>query len=169
MRASMRPLAVVALAVPLAACPPGAEDVQSRAADPIQTPVASAPAPAPTSAGPRPGRWAGAASDGFRGDSVLFTVSPDGRVQDVEFRGHWRCASATSSFKETKRMDVGHVPGTFEVGPDGTFSGEKKEPYLLWTLAGRFAGPSQASGTIRIEYATDCDTHRLSWTAAPVP
>jgi hypothetical protein len=107
------------------------------------------------------------AEGGFQGDSIYFTLA-GGEVSDVEFRGYWRCASSTSSFRETTRMDVGHVPGSFAVAADGSFGEERREPYLLWTVAGRFAGPDRASGTIRVEYATDCDTHVLNWTAAPL-
>ncbi|HWK89063.1 MAG TPA: hypothetical protein VNP72_03685, partial [Longimicrobium sp.] len=110
----------------------------------------------------RAGRWAGTAANGYKGDSILFTVSGDGRtVSDVEFRGHWRCAGSI------KRMDVGHVPGTFTVSTAGAFGEEKREPYLLWTVAGQFSGADAASGTLRIEYETECDTHKLEWSAAP--
>lgn len=107
-------------------------------------------------------------TEGFKGDSIQFTVSPQGVVSDVVFSGHWRCSSSTSSSRTIQRMDVGHVPGTFAIGEGGAFSGEQKEPYLLWTVSGRFTSPSAASGTIRVEYHTECDTHRLNWTAAPM-
>jgi hypothetical protein len=108
------------------------------------------------------------AEGGYKGDSILFTVGADGReVRDVEFRGHWRCGASPSS-RTIKRMDVGHVPGAFAVGADGAFAEEKREPYLLWTVAGRFTAAAAAEGTVRIEYDTECDTYKLTWKAAPV-
>lgn len=159
----------------LAACEPSPDaqaapathstDVSAAAAPAARASRAAAPAVA---AGPQPGRWAGAVTEGYDADSIHFTVSPAGVVSDVVFSGHWRCASSTSSFRTIKPMDVGHVPGTFQVAENGAFGGEQKEPYLLWTVSGQFTGASAASGNVRVEYATECDTHRLSWTAAPV-
>lgn len=143
-----------------------ASDVSQAAATPAQPAAAVAPEPA-ASGRPQAGRWAGVVTEGYKGDSIQFTVAADGTVSDVALSGHWRCGPTPSS-RTIKRIDVGHVPGTFAVGADGAFAEEKKEPYLLWTVNGRFAGPAQASGTIRVEYDTECDTHRLSWTAAPV-
>jgi hypothetical protein len=141
----------------------GCGDTGANAA-PVQ-PAASAQ---PAAAGrPQPGRWAGVATEGYKGDSIQFTVVADGTVRDVVLSGHWRCGPTPSS-RTIERIDVGHVPGTFSVGADGAFGGEKREPYLLWTVNGRFTGPAQASGTLRVEYHTECDTQRPSWTAAPV-
>jgi hypothetical protein len=163
----IRPLLPLALVL-LAACAGGdadaADTTPSTVAAGDVSPVAAGPS---RGTAPRAGRWAGVAEGGYKGDSVLFTVSPDGReVTDVEFRGHWRCGPSPSS-RTIKRMDVGHVPGAFAIAPAGSFGEEKREPYLLWTLAGQFAGDS-ASGTIRIEYDTECDTYKLAWTAAPL-
>lgn len=116
-----------------------------------------------------PGTWAGTITGGYKGDSIHFVVSPDGRrIEEVVFSGHWRCKDGSSSFSNIKRMDVGHVPGAFALAGDGSFSEEKKEPYLLWTVSGRAEGADRATGTIRIEYATECDTFRLEWAAQPV-
>jgi hypothetical protein len=128
----------------------------------------SEPRTGTASRGLRPGQWAGPVTGGYKGDSVSFTVSASGQqIEDVTFTGHWRCKDGSSSFSNIKRMDVGHVPGAFQVGSDGTFSEEKREPYLLWTFAGQAGGAAEASGTIRIEYAAECDTYRLQWTARP--
>ncbi len=117
----------------------------------------------------RPGLWTGPVSCGYKGDSISFMVSADGQqIGDVTFSGYWRCKDGSSSFSNIKRMDVGHVPGVFRTGSDGSFSEEKREPYLLWTLAGQADGPARASGTVRIEYAAECDTFRLEWAAQPV-
>lgn len=133
------------------------------------SPAEAAPQAAPISASnPQPGRWAGVVTEGFKGDSIRFTVSATGEVSDMVLSGHWRCSSATSSTRVIQRMDVGHVPGTFGIGEGRTFAGEQKEPYLLWTVSGHFASPTSASGTIRVEYHTECDTHRLNWTATPL-
>lgn len=121
-------------------------------------------------AGPlQPGAWIGPVSGGYKGDSISFVVSANGQqIGDVTFSGYWRCKDGSSSFSNIKRMDVGHVPGVFRIGSDGSFSEEKREPYLLWTFAGQGDGPARASGTVRIEYAAECDTYRLEWAAQPV-
>jgi hypothetical protein len=114
------------------------------------------------------GRWTGPVTGGFQGDEISFTVSDDGaRISDVVFTGHWRCRDGGSSFSSTKTMDVGHVPGEFSVAADGTFGGEQREPYLLWTVTGQPDGSGGGQGTIRIEYDTECDTYKLDWTARP--
>lgn len=161
-----KPVLAAVLSLLLAGCDAAAEGTPPGAA-PSDGAAAAPRATAAAKSGPRPGRWAGEVTEGFKGDSIRFTVSRDGVVSDVVLSGHWRCASSTSSSRTVQRMDVGHVPGTFAVGGDGAFSGEQREPYLLWTVSGRFAGPAAAEGTIRVEYATECDTHRLSWTATP--
>ncbi|HEU0015441.1 MAG TPA: hypothetical protein VFQ45_17255 [Longimicrobium sp.] len=156
----LRRTAVAVLLCATAAC--GEDSAESSASASAATPDA-APGDAATNASiVRAGRWVGEAANGFKGDSILFTVSGDGRtVSDVEFRGHWRCEGYT------KRVDVGHVPGAFTVAADGAFSEARREPYLLWTVDGKFTGADAASGTLRIEYDTECDTHELEWTAAP--
>lgn len=140
---------------------PHAQPAPVAAAEPAGPPAPATAAPA-SGTTPRSGRWAGEATGSYKGDSIQFTVTPAGVVSDVVVSGHWRCSGSI------KRIDVGHVPGTFAVGGDGTFGGEKKEPYLLWTVTGQFTRPDAASGTVRVEYDTECDTHRLNWTAAPV-
>lgn len=160
-----RSLAVLLLMVAMG-CDPAAEEARSASAAP---PAEATTQPTPASAlNPQPGRWAGVVTEGFKGDSIQFTVSPAGEVSDMVLSGHWRCSSTTSSSRVIQRMDVGHVPGTFTIGEGRMFSGEQKEPYLLWTVSGQFLSPSAASGTIRVEYHTECDTHRLNWTAVPV-
>jgi hypothetical protein len=158
------PLPLVLLAACAVGDANGADSAPVRAAAAESTPSNAPPADYD---GPRAGRWTGVAEGGYKGDSILFTVAKGGReVSDVEFRGHWRCGPSPSS-RRIKRMDVGHVPGTFTVAPAGDFGEEKREPYLLWTVSGQFAGDS-ASGTVRIEYDTECDTHKLTWRAVPL-
>lgn len=164
----LRKYVLASLVLALSTGCPAAEDAQpAPGASPPREAASPAAAPVPAP-GPQPGRWAGVVTEGFKGDSIQFTVSPAGVVSDVVLSGHWRCSSSTSSSRTIQRMDVGHVPGTFAIGEDGTFSGEQREPYLLWTVSGQFTSPSAASGTIRVEYHTECDTHRLNWTAVPV-
>jgi hypothetical protein len=116
----------------------------------------------PGASGLRTGRWRAAVTNGFKGDSLFFTVAPDGRrVTDVEFKGYWRCREGG-----TKLMDTGHPPGDFPITGDSV-SGEQRAPYLLWTLQGRFVGRDSATGTFRTEYHTECDTYKLTWVGEP--
>jgi hypothetical protein len=86
-------------------------------------------------------------------------VSADGsKVTDVVFSGNWRCDGST------KIMDTGHVPGEFAIS-GGAFSEVQHEPYLAWTFAGQFSSATEAAGTFRAEYDTECDTYKLQWTA----
>ncbi len=102
-----------------------------------------------------------------RQDTMTFRVSANGgQIEDVVFEGYWRCDDPSSSFKKglLKKVDVNSPPGTFSI-TNGAFSDIKKEPYLAWTFEGVFTGATTARGTFRIEYATECDTYKLEWTA----
>lgn len=145
----------------------GAEAPADEAAPAATTPTPEQPVGEPSGTW-KAGRWTGPVTGGFQGDEIAFTVSDDGsRITDVVFSGHWRCRDGGSTFSSTKTMDVGHVPGEFTVGGDGTFGGEQREPYLLWTVTGRPDGSGGGHGTIRIEYDTECDTYALEWAARP--
>lgn len=122
-------------------------------------PAAGGPA-APAGGQPiQPGAWEATVSDGFKGDKLTFRVTADGaRIQDVLFKGYWRCAGST------KIMNVGIVPGEFTIS-GGSFSEVKKEPYLAYTFEGRFTSATEAEGKFRTEFGTDCDTYPLQWTA----
>lgn len=162
-------LAPLALLAGLAGCTadgaatPGALTDTTVPAAPGAQPAATGGA-TPAAAGTRPqaGMWEATVSNGFKGDKLTFRVAADGAtIQDVVFTGNWRCSGST------KIMDVPHVPGTFAVTA-GAFSEVKREPYLAWTFEGRFNSATEATGSFRTEYDTDCDTYKLNWTARPI-
>ena len=111
--------------------------------------------------------FAGAISNGMKGDSIFFDVSADGtKLENLTFKGYWRC------------------DGTLEqttVGPDGDFQitngkveGHISEPPNGGATAWRFEvngeiKESKASGTFRMNInALSCDTYKLEWTAVQV-
>ena len=152
----------IVLLLALAACGGAADGAAGGAAGGHDGRAATDAGSDPGASGLRTGRWRAAVTNGFKGDSLFFTVAPDGkRVTDVEFRGYWRCREGG-----TKLMDTGHPPGEFPITGDSV-SGEQRAPYLLWTLRGRFAGRDSATGTFRTEYHTECDTYKLIWVGEP--
>ena len=111
--------------------------------------------------------FAGAFSNGMKGDSIFFDISADGkRLENLTFKGYWRCS--------------GKLEQT-EVGPEGNFNnrngkvkGHVTEPPNGGSTAWRFEldaaiKPTAASGTFRMNINNlGCDTYLLKWTAAPV-
>ncbi|MNS47436.1 hypothetical protein D3C72_799640 [compost metagenome] len=163
-------LAPLALLAGLAGCTADGASAPGALTDPA-VPAAPGAQPAPANAGTtpaatgsrlQPGMWEATVANGFKGDKITFRVAADGvTIQDVVFTGNWRCSGST------KIMDVPHVPGSFTVTA-GAFSEVKREPYLAWTFEGRFTSATEATGTFRSEYDTDCDTYKLNWTARPI-
>jgi hypothetical protein len=109
-------------------------------------------------------RFAGAFSNGMKGDSIFFDVSADGKkLENLTFKGYWRCS--------------GRLEQT-TVGPDGAFTitaGKVKdhitEPPNGGSTAWRFEleanlEPTKATGTFRMNINNlGCDTYKLNWTA----
>ena len=124
-------------------------------------PASGTPSSAPVR--PRPGKWVAVVTNGFKGDTLFFSVSPDRkRVTDVTLKGHWRCRS-----NGTQRVDVGSPPGAYALTGDSV-AGVQKEPYLRWEMTAKFASERAATGTFRVMYDTDCDTYALKWSARAI-
>lgn len=108
--------------------------------------------------------YAGALSNGMKGDSLFFDVSADGKkLENLTFKGYWRCSG---KLEQTT------------VGPDGAFTikGGKvdehiSEPPNGGSTAWRFdlqanIQGNKASGTFRMNINNlGCDTYKLNWTA----
>jgi hypothetical protein len=111
-----------------------------------------------------PRHFAGALSNGMKGDSIFFDVSADGRkLENLTFKGYWRCSG---KLEQTT------------VGPDGAFTinagkvdDHISEPPNGGSTAWRFdlkadIQADKASGTFRMNINNlGCDTYLLNWTA----
>jgi hypothetical protein len=120
------------------------------------------PTQASKPAGPR--HFAGALSNGMKGDSIFFDIPADGRsLQNLTFKGYWRCSGRLEQMT---------------AGPEGAFSvvgnkvdGHISEPPNGGSTAWRFdlkadIQGNKASGTFRMNINNlGCDTYLLNWTA----
>jgi hypothetical protein len=108
--------------------------------------------------------WVGTISNGYKGDSIRFDISADGkRLENLTFTGYWRCSGGI------EQMTMGPEK-SFSI-KDGKVLGVITEPENGGASAFRFdlnaviSGKS-ASGTLRINLnALGCDTYQLKWTA----
>jgi hypothetical protein len=108
--------------------------------------------------------WTGAISNGFKGDTIRFDISADGkRLENLIFTGYWRCSGSI------EQITMG--PDKSYLIRNGKVAGLIIEPEGGGATAFRFdlnaviAGKT-ASGTLRINLnAMGCDTHLLKWTA----
>jgi len=129
--------------------------------------AAASAASATTTSNNEPARvrhYAGAISNGMKGDSLFFDVSADGKqLQNLTFKGYWRCS--------------GRLEQTI-AGPDGSFPIENNkvashisEPPDGGSTAWRFEleaalQADKASGSFRMNINNlGCDTYKLQWTA----
>ena len=111
--------------------------------------------------------FAGAFSNGMKGDSISFDISADGKkLENLTFKGYWRCN--------------GKLESVF-VGPDDAFvlvdnkvNDHISEPPDGGSTAWRFdlnaaINGNEASGTFRMNINNlGCNTGTLSWTAKKV-
>ena len=128
------------------------------------TPVTSATTATTTDEPATVRHYAGALTNGMKGDSLFFDVSADGKhLQNLTFKGYWRCS--------------GRLEQT-TVGPDGAFpiengkvAGHITEPPDGGSTAWRFELEAdlqgdKASGSFRMNINNlGCDTYKLQWTA----
>lgn len=161
----LRLSASVLLAAALAAC---GGDAPAPAGDaPAGSPDA-APAVAPAADAPRPaaGRWSGEVTGGYKGNQIMFGVSPDGgQISGIAFQGHWDCSDGiemtTSGPEGAYPVTAGRVKVSSVEPPDGGATA------IRFEMEGQM-GAASASGTLRINLnALGCDTRVLTWTAAP--
>ncbi|TCJ12654.1 hypothetical protein EPD60_15425 [Flaviaesturariibacter flavus] len=110
-------------------------------------------------------RYRGAISNGMKGDSLFFDLSPDGKqLRNLTFKGYWRCSG------KLEQMTAG-PKGSFPVA-NGKVKGYLSEPPGGGATAWRFdidaaIQKSTASGTFRMNINNlGCDTYLLKWTAA---
>ena len=113
-------------------------------------------------------QFKGALIGGFKGDSIFFTVSADGKkLENLTFKGYWRCS--------------GKLEQLAAVGPEGSFpvvngkaKGHISDPPDGGATAWRFdidatVDGNTASGTFRMNINNlGCDTYRLKFEAKAV-
>jgi hypothetical protein len=113
------------------------------------------------------GKWEATVSNGYKGDRLTFTVSPDGkRVDSVAFTGYWQKKNRMS-IEVLKNLDP---PDAFVVA-NGIFSAVQQMPKagMWWEMTGQFVTPTTAQGTYRATFAGgENDTYKLQWTAKRV-
>jgi hypothetical protein len=106
----------------------------------------------------------GTISNGFKGDKISFTISPDGKIlNDLTFNGYWRCSGKLEQTKvgPDKGFPIvnGKVDGFITEPPGGGSTAWRFE------LKGEIAH-GKASGTFRMNINNlGCDTYKLQWTA----
>lgn len=106
----------------------------------------------------------GAFSNGMKGDSIFFNISPDGKkLTDLTFKGYWRCSG---SLEQTLSGPEGH----FDV-VNNKVKGHISEPPNGGSTAWRFdldaaISGKTASGTFRMNINNlGCDTYLLKFSA----
>jgi hypothetical protein len=124
--------------------------------------VAQAKKPAGTQ--PRRGKWIATISNGYKGDTLTFRVSADGkRIERIEFKGHWSNRDGTR-VEALRNLDP---PAPFAIA-GGAVSGTQNvaKSRMWWELTGRFKSATTVEGTYRCAFAGgENDTYRLKWTA----
>lgn len=114
---------------------------------------------------PKEKHFRGAISNGMKGDSIFFTVSPDSKtLSDLTFKGYWRCSGTLESTTAGPK-------GSFEIN-NGKVSGHISEPPDGGSTAWRFqldanVHDNNADGTFRMNINNlGCDTYELKFTAS---
>jgi hypothetical protein len=123
------------------------------------------PRPTPTSgAKPAGGLWRATISNGYKGQTLSFRVSPDGRtISAVAFQGYLICrGSRTENTQLAPLKNVAVSGGAFA---DTQLNGGAM---VRFEFNGTFTSANTASGTYRVMSGTDCDTYKLNWTASRV-
>ena len=110
------------------------------------------------------GKWRGTVTNGYKGDSIHFVVSPDGKqITELTFKGYWRCSGTLEQTEVGPEQSIpivnGKADGVIVDPPDGGSTAWRFE------FHGTFK-ENQASGTFRMNIsALACDTYQLQWTA----
>ncbi|GGM16958.1 hypothetical protein [Deinococcus aerophilus] len=125
-------------------------------------------APLSLAAAPRSGVFKGELTGDFRGNTISFRVSADGKtISDVTMTGYWRCSDSltNTTYKTNPRVigALGAMPGTVAV-KQGKFETTAKKPYLAWDFEGRFTSVDVAEGSFMAQ-SMDCTSYRLKFKA----
>jgi hypothetical protein len=111
-----------------------------------------------------PRHFAGALSNGMKGDSIFFDIPADGKsLQNLTFKGYWRCSG------KLEQMTAGPEGAFTIVG--GKVDDHISEPPNGGSTAWRFdlkadIQGDRATGTFRMNINNlGCDTHVLNWTS----
>jgi hypothetical protein len=106
----------------------------------------------------------GVISNGMKGDSLFFDISPDGKkIENLTFKGYWRCSG------KLEQTTVG-PEGIFNIN-NGLVNQALAEPPNGGSTAWRFElnatiNETTAIGTFRMNINNlGCDTYKLQWTA----
>ena len=146
-----------------AASKPASKKKASKKTTAAKKPVVQKPAQS-SGTKPRSGKWVATVSNGYKGDTLTFRVSADGkRIENVEFKGYWRSSSGMGP-EVLLNLDP---PSPFSV-MKGAFSAVQQVPKsrMWWDFNGHFLSATSAEGTYRCAYAGgQNDTYKLKWTA----
>lgn len=110
-------------------------------------------------------KFRGALIGGYKGDSIFFEISEDGkRVENLAFKGHWRCSG------KIERVPIAGPEGSLPI-IDGKVDDHISDPpdggATAWRfdLKAEFKG-KKAEGKFRMNInALDCNSGMLSYTA----
>ena len=106
----------------------------------------------------------GAFSNGMKGDSIFFNLSPDGkRMENLTFKGYWRCSGKLEQIVagpgEAFGINAGKIKGHISEPPDGGSTAWRFD--LEATI-----NEHTAAGSFRMNINNlGCDTYKLQWTA----
>ena len=154
---------------------PRARGVGSGQPAPSSAPPASkasaAPPPADAQAqsaaagvNPTGGLWQGTISNSYKGQTIAFRVSPDGRmISDVTFHGYF--IKRGGGIEQTQLAPLNSIAVSGGRFSDTQLNGGAM---VRFDFEGVFTGPASAQGTYRVMSDTDCDTYKLQWTASRV-
>jgi hypothetical protein len=110
---------------------------------------------------PGGGLWKATISNGYKGQTLSFRVSADGKIiSGVAFKGYLICRG--SRIEDTQLAPLKNIVIT-----DDSFADKQLyEGQIRIDFNGTFTSATDASGTYRVMSSTDSDTYELKWTAS---
>lgn len=112
---------------------------------------------------PSGGLWKATISNGYKGQTLSFRVSPDGStISAITFQGYLICRNSRTENTQLAPLKNVAVSG-------GVFADKQLyEGQIRIDFNGTFTSAATASGTYRVMSSNDCDTYELKWTASRV-
>lgn len=117
-----------------------------------------------TSSGAKPsgGLWRGTFTNGYKGQTIAFHVSADGKtISDILFQGYLICRGSRTENTNLAPLENVAISG-------GAFTSTQLNggAQVRFDFSGTFTSATTAGGTYRVQSSTDCDTYELKWTAS---
>jgi hypothetical protein len=142
----------------------GAKDSTDKAKSSDKSVSEAETADSPTQEGARPsgGLWKATISNGYKGQTLSFRVSADGKtISDITFQGYLQCRGSRLENTQLAPLENVAVSG-------GSFSSMQLNggAQVRFDFNGTFTSATTASGTYRVRSSTDCDSYELKWTAS---